>query len=402
LQAGGRGVTGRPRDYYHGVDLVRFVSALMVALFHLGLVCWAAPAAPVARILRSAYVLPDLTPWVWFGWVGVQIFFVVSGFVIATSAEGASPLGFFKSRLLRLYPAAWIATTLVLAALVASGVPPSPWAYGASMLLLPTGPWIDGQYWTLGLEIVFYSLVFLLLAIGRFERIGLLAAAMGLASAAYILAVTAYPGSGLLRGGWWQLTLLYFGIYFAIGIFVRLWVLARMTPALWLAAAACLLAAILQTRLHALAVAVALPRSPMRLADYWYVATLVFLAGTAAVMLSARYRASIGRLPPPMLRLARTFGLATYPFYLLHLSIGVVLARALVLFGLPPFFALALTIILLVGAAILVSSVLEKAVRRRLRACLDAAEQRLISPFPALAFLQRPQAADRGRSRRGA
>ncbi|TIT70941.1 MAG: acyltransferase, partial [Mesorhizobium sp.] len=42
------------------------------------------------------------------GWVGVQVFFVISGFVIAFSAENSTPLKFFEARVRRLAPAVWV------------------------------------------------------------------------------------------------------------------------------------------------------------------------------------------------------------------------------------------------------------------------------------------------------
>ena len=380
----------RRDDYFHGVDAVRFIAALMVAVFHIGLACWAAPATTTAaRLLNRAYELPALTAWIWFGWVGVQIFFVVSGFVIATAAEGVSPLAFLKSRIVRLYPVAWLASTLVLIVLAVNGLPPSPRAYAASMLLLPTGPWIDGQYWTLGQEIMFYGLIFLLLAARRFGWIGNLATALGLASAAYILVLTLYPGIGFLRTGFWRLTLLYFGIYFAIGIFVRLWMTGRLTTAMGASWAVCLLAAILQTRLHALSMASALPDAGMNLADYWYVPTLIFFAGTLAIMASARWHEAVSRLPGAVLKALRAAGLATYPLYLIHFSIGVALARTFVLWGMAPAAALVVTVATLVITSMFIALIVEPAVRRRLRALLNAAELRFISPVGSLNFLQR-------------
>jgi exopolysaccharide production protein ExoZ len=59
-----------------------------------------------------------LAQFTWFGWVGVEVFFVISGFVITNSARGASPIEFLKGRVLRLYPAAWICATLSLFALI--------------------------------------------------------------------------------------------------------------------------------------------------------------------------------------------------------------------------------------------------------------------------------------------
>jgi peptidoglycan/LPS O-acetylase OafA/YrhL len=58
------------------------------------------------------------------------------------------------------------------------------------MTLLPKGPWISTVYWTLSVEVCFYSLVFLLLIFKRFRDIGWLAMALAGVSAAYNFAVT--------------------------------------------------------------------------------------------------------------------------------------------------------------------------------------------------------------------
>jgi peptidoglycan/LPS O-acetylase OafA/YrhL len=89
---------------------------------------------------------PNAAPYTWFGWVGVEIFFVISGFVIANSASKSSPKEFLFGRALRLYPAVWIASTLSLVILLiflrekaSEFILP----YFQAMLLIPKG--INGQ-----------------------------------------------------------------------------------------------------------------------------------------------------------------------------------------------------------------------------------------------------------------
>jgi peptidoglycan/LPS O-acetylase OafA/YrhL len=62
----------------------------------------------------TGLVMPAFGPRFHFGWVGVEIFFVISGFVIAFTAEGASSRAFLRSRVLRLVPGPWICATIAL------------------------------------------------------------------------------------------------------------------------------------------------------------------------------------------------------------------------------------------------------------------------------------------------
>jgi hypothetical protein len=69
------------------------------------------------------YVAADVqfqaaAPFTWFGWVGVETFFVISGFVIANSAIKSSVIEFLFGRALRLYPAVWVCSTLTFVVLV--------------------------------------------------------------------------------------------------------------------------------------------------------------------------------------------------------------------------------------------------------------------------------------------
>ena len=81
-----------------GLDVVRFVAATMVMVFHLAFWSWAG-SGTIAHLMPNLPAFPELTPVAWLGWVGVEIFFVLSGFVIAYSSEGSSAFAFFRSRL---------------------------------------------------------------------------------------------------------------------------------------------------------------------------------------------------------------------------------------------------------------------------------------------------------------
>lgn len=108
------------------------------------------------------------------GAFGVQLFFLVSGFVILMSASRArKPSDFVISRASRLYPAYWL--SLVLAVLLNRlfQIPHSEMSLGETIINLTMVqrwfqvPNVVDVYWTLTVEIQFYILIFLLLLLTR-------------------------------------------------------------------------------------------------------------------------------------------------------------------------------------------------------------------------------------------
>ncbi len=120
-----------------GLDLVRLFAALMVVAHHLGFWIWTG----------SYHYFNDggvdvsyhwLAPYTWFGWIGVETFFVLSGFVIAYSAEGTTAFDFPRGRFIRLYPTAWICSTFTLLVLVVCKAPDElGWAWLRAFLPAP-------------------------------------------------------------------------------------------------------------------------------------------------------------------------------------------------------------------------------------------------------------------------
>ena len=170
-----------------GLDVVRFASATMVMVFHLAFWSWAgAGSSTIARLMPNQPSFPELTPVAWVGWVGVEIFFVLSGFVIAYSAEGASAFAFFRSRFLRLMPAVWICATIAFAVLLAGDFAPFKELarhYLKTLVLIPKYQWIDGVYWSLCVEIFFYGFILGLLIANRFCQLELFIGVIGVVSA---------------------------------------------------------------------------------------------------------------------------------------------------------------------------------------------------------------------------
>ncbi|PTB30292.1 hypothetical protein C9I56_02705 [Paraburkholderia caribensis] len=115
----------------------------------------------------------------YFGWTGgwaVALFFCISGFVITHSSQNLSPLRFLSVRLLRIFPAFWLACGLA-AAIKLFLFHSLDWraeGYDWKVLsLLPAGP---RSYplrieWSLIYEVFFYVLVAIVLALPWKNRI---------------------------------------------------------------------------------------------------------------------------------------------------------------------------------------------------------------------------------------
>lgn len=165
------------------LDLVRFSAAIMVMLFHL---CyWGNGATPPASDTFNNF-------W-WFGWVGVEIFFTLSGFVIVFSAKKASAARFAVGRLTRLFPTIWLCATITLLMTLALSPKDDVGALTRSYLntlwMNPRGGHIDIVYWTLTVEIAFYFLVFVLLYLRDFTFLLKAVLAVGTVSALFNMGI---------------------------------------------------------------------------------------------------------------------------------------------------------------------------------------------------------------------
>lgn len=99
---------------------------------------------------------------------GVDLFFVISGFVIFMSlSRTRRPLDFAVSRLTRLMPAYLAAVPLTFSVVRLAGLPGRETDWGEALINLTmlqghlgVRP-VDGVYWTLSVELSFYLLIFL-------------------------------------------------------------------------------------------------------------------------------------------------------------------------------------------------------------------------------------------------
>lgn len=136
-----------------GLQIARASAALGIAYFHSWHVTKVFPAG-------ASWPIPLLRD---HGWIAVDFFFAISGFVIclATKSPRFNPVGFMIRRAFRLYPL-WIATSFVylnLLAFLGRDARQTNEFFNYSLTLLPTNgfPFYD-LGWSLQHELAFYFL----------------------------------------------------------------------------------------------------------------------------------------------------------------------------------------------------------------------------------------------------
>ncbi|MEM0985272.1 MAG: acyltransferase [Pseudomonadota bacterium] len=139
------------QDVLHSVQILRIIAALAVAWFHI--------EPTFAPVLGTSAVQKLLTT----GSAGVDIFFVISGFIIWTSTTAeTNPADFLYRRAARIYTALWPAVLIFAAAVLVLGLNlPSGASFLRSLILIDVNPTAAGHglyvTWSLTYELVFYA-----------------------------------------------------------------------------------------------------------------------------------------------------------------------------------------------------------------------------------------------------
>lgn len=148
------------------LDYGRFIAAIFVVLFH-----YTVHGITSGKIDSAMYIEP-LALFTRYGYLGVELFFMISGFVIFHSSQNRTPGQFAVSRAVRLYPLYWFAVLFTGVISLKFGgdlmsVYPTQIIINFTMLQNYLGfDHVDRVYWTLVYEVKFYLLVFLLLILG--------------------------------------------------------------------------------------------------------------------------------------------------------------------------------------------------------------------------------------------
>ncbi|MEV6677215.1 acyltransferase [Streptomyces erythrochromogenes] len=354
---------GAPGPRLAALDAIRVLAALSVLFYHYAALdsAWGEPAEDV---FPGAHALAV------YGWLGVEIFFLVSGFVICMSAWGRTVGDFAVSRASRLFPAYW--TAVIFTSLVLFSWPEvrklgsfSDVVVNLSMLQAGIGvPHVDDAYWTLFVELKFYVLFAIVVMRGVTYRNCILFCGLWTLAGAVAPAVD----NGLLS---------FFAVssaspYFIAGIAFYLMRRFRPNAVLWAVVGVQFLLA--QHHVHARMIA-SLGRRATEQTPAWPAHAIILLGFglMAAIALGALDRVRWRWLPHA--------GAVTYPLYLIHMMAGLTLIHHFRRDVEPVPLVLGVTALMVV-LAWLVHRFVERPLGRRLRDSLRRGVQDVRSGTP--------------------
>ncbi|MFT5851742.1 MAG: peptidoglycan/LPS O-acetylase OafA/YrhL [Colwellia sp.] len=282
------------------LDYGRFFAAIIVVFFH-----YTFNGIANGKIESLEHIEP-LINFTKYGYLGVEFFFMISGFVIFHSAKNRTPAQFAVSRAIRLYPSYWFA--VIFTAIFSL-------YWGGELMSVTTSQIIvnftllqnylnidhvDGVYWTLVYEIKFYALVFFLLIIGLKKHLNLLFMLWPVAMlGAYI---TGYDNL-LYLGGYYY--------YFSAG---ALFAILHTTKSLKVALSITI--SFILGLLYSIDQAL-LKSENMGVVFSEYVVGLIIFCFFAFFIFLNTQKAQLLKLP-----LSKTLGALTYPVYLIHAHFG--------------------------------------------------------------------------------
>lgn len=339
--------TAAPRgadERVEGIDLLRFLLALAVLIFHYA---YARDGYdPDAEVGPRALL---------FGRFAVDAFFIISGMVIARSAQHRSIADFAVNRIVRLLPAIWICATLTLLIThwIAPYAPnPTKWQWLSSVLLFPMAAsedfGADWSYWSLTYELRFYIMAAVFFAFFRSSKAMLVAIAVWLGATLIATVSDAEPLKDAVSNK--------AAPSFSLGV---LFYLYGAEPGLrrQILALGAVATAILAYTLWTLSIRPSFP-DPISFAEASVVAVVV-----VALVLSFAAMRSLGKFG----RIAAWCGAASYPLYLLHQLIGYALIGKLTEAGVGTFASICLVTAGVTAAAFLIALGPERWIGRRMK-----------------------------------
>jgi peptidoglycan/LPS O-acetylase OafA/YrhL len=321
------------------LDLLRFFAAFSVLVFHYDILV---PAGVGAQPILHAVAR--------FGFLGVPLFFMISGFVILWTAFNKSAWEFVLARFSRLYPSYWVCVLITSAVLSLAAEPPHWKQVLANLTMfqhLLGFPSVDQVYWTLFVELKFYALVLVLLIFRQLpviERWLFLWLAL---CAGSLLASRWHPGpipsvdTVVFEGS---------SAYFAYGCYAYLIRMQGPSVLRWIGLGTSgLLSVVASLRFQ---------EHYMHASDW---STLLQVACMTSALVLIVLAVALRRLRLPESRWWYALGTLTYPLYLLHAIAGKTFYSML-----PPAWNLWARLTIMLIAVLAVASVLAFTIERHL------------------------------------
>lgn len=377
------------------IDMFRGIAILLVVLFHF-----------TARLPASALNITEGAPWpVFFGWVGVYFFFIISGYCIFMTLERSATVGVFLARRIsRIYPAFVAAVLLLFVFGLVAYIPSVP---EAKFHVIPPnlldvvmnlffvgeiGEWVDGSFWSIAVEVKFYLLVALLAGVFhdrvRFARVFAWLALI-MAPIWAVSTLFSHLGSGPITP---QSLLKFLAIapylsFFAVGIMGRQFEAGTPGTGRLLAANVVVSTAVVWIEAYS-----------FELHDGWLTATVSALVYLALVGLFVRFvRGKIFPTVPGLSLGVAQIGLLSFSWYLIHENVGISMLTLLDLY-MPAHAALVVTVtatfLLAIAFAALFEWRFRKPVERVAMAVLDWIGQHVSWLAPLRSAPMLPQAAE--------
>lgn len=292
---------GKKIRHIDWLDVARFLAAVSVMFFHYA---YFGIFKGYVSHINDFGLLSKLSR---YGYLGVDVFFIISGYVIAISAENKSAEKFAISRLLRLYPLFWACLLFSTILIYLVGM---PWAAVSIMDVLknftmfpePLGAkLVDGVYWTLKIEMQFYAYVFCILLLGQWKNFKLIAGSL----------IIGMASMQLIQPGALQGTNYYF--LFGIGVFLSFIGKQGFKP--------------INVGILCIATWMAVLNAVARVSSINYLSaspsvSTLFIATFILVVVGLFTLAISSELHKISIPYARIMGALTYPVYLIHSILG--------------------------------------------------------------------------------
>ncbi len=326
-----------------GLDFLRFSAALFVLLYHFLYLTSSEGHTPF-RLTHGIVSFPIAGSLSQFGWIGVEIFFLISGFVISLSASGRSARQFFESRFLRLVPTAFLCAsiTFFVALLVNDGdILSIIKRYIRSVFFIPFGEYIDGSYWTLCIEVMFYGLIWLILLFRKWSLFFYVICFLAVISFIYNIIAFYTPEIWFINSRVTDLLLLRHGCEFALGGLLYLYFVEGSGFKVFFPAVIAFVGSCYEISVQFLRHT----HDAWDITGYITLMTIWMFSLGIFIYFVKNNLTIVSRLNSNTLSIIRQMGIMTYPLYLLHAVIGSALLYQLVLLGVHATVAMIIVVI---------------------------------------------------------